>query len=49
MFRLDSRGKVNDLGPYADPKTIEMGISRFESLNQEEMSKVTFVNRDIYQ
>ena len=31
MLRFDSRGKVNALGLYADPKAIETGTERFES------------------
>jgi hypothetical protein len=32
FLRLDSTGKVNALGRYAEPKAIEMDIARFESL-----------------
>jgi len=32
MLGFDFRAKVNGVGRYADPKAIEMGIERFESL-----------------
>jgi hypothetical protein len=32
MLGFDFRGKVNDIERYADPKAIETGIVRFESL-----------------
>lgn len=32
MLGFDSRGKLNPLGCYADPKAIETGIEQFASL-----------------